>query len=51
MIGWQSAIRGFLSKKWQTTAMFPMYDNTNHDQSMGNNTIIQIIKALYTLTC
>ena len=49
-IGWDKAVLGFLSKKWQSSASVDMFDRTQADYAEGNHMILKVLSALYDMT-
>ncbi len=48
-IGWENALKGFLSKSWLDLASM-QYDDDRYDKTAGLQRLQQCIKALYTYT-
>jgi hypothetical protein len=49
-IGWDQALRGYLSRKWRILASDSVFDNVPIQESKGKYNIRNILKAMYELT-
>jgi hypothetical protein len=47
VIGWENAVKGYLSKSWTQLALLEMDDRKKGDLQVANNRMRRTIKALH----